>query len=242
VIVKAMVLAAGRGTRLGEVAAGRAKPMIPLAGKPILEHTLTWLGQAGVRDVVVNLHHRADQIRAHFGDGARFGVHITYSIEVSLLGTAGALMPWCDRFTSTFLVVYGDNFFVCDLKRLLGTHRRHGGLGTMALWAWPEVSQSGIARLDADDRIVEFSEKPLADGAVSPLINAGLLVWEPEVFRYIPTVPPADFSRDVVPQVLAAEERLYGYVMEDPELLLWIDRPEDYARAERELAARRAVS
>lgn len=237
-----MVLAAGRGTRLGASAAGRPKPMIPLAGRPILEHTIRWLRAGGVRDVVINLHHQADEIRGHFGDGTALGVDITYSFEPTLLGTAGALVPVSEQFTSTFLVVYGDNFFDCDLARLLATHRRGGGLGTMALWEWPQVSQSGIARLEPDGRIAEFTEKPPADRAFSPLINAGLLVWEPGVLRYIPRAEPSDFSRDVIPAALAAGERLDGYVMRDPELLLWIDRPEDYERARQVAERRLAVS
>lgn len=232
VIVKAMVLAAGRGARLGSMTDTGPKPMIAIAGKPILEHTVTWLRDSGISDIVINLHHHADQIRAHFGDGSALGARIAYSFEPSLLGTAGALRPVRQAFASTFLVVYGDNFFSCDLDRFLAAHRRHGGIGTMALYEWPNATQSGVARLDEDSRIVEFVEKPPAGRAPSALINAGLLLWEPEVFRFIPGEGPADFARDVVPRILRNGGRLYGHVMREPELLLWIDTPEDYARAQ----------
>jgi NDP-sugar pyrophosphorylase family protein len=228
----AMVLAAGRGTRLGPLTEARPKPMMPLGGRPILQNTLELLGRAGIRDVIINLHHHGDQIRSHFGDGGGCGVRITYSEEPILQGTAGALRPFRDVLTSTFLVVYGDNFFRCDLERLVEGHCRRRGLGTMALWEWPDATQSGIARLDGESRIVEFLEKPPPDTMFSPLINAGLLVWEPEVFRYIANQGPVDFSRDVVPRVLAAGERVHGHVLRDPELLLWVDTPEDFQRAE----------
>src|SRR5881296_326289 len=118
-IVKAMVLAAGRGARLGSMTETKPKPMIAIAGRPILEHTVAWLRDSGISDIIVNLHHHADQIRTHFGDGSTLGVNISYSSEPSLLGTAGALKPVRHVFTSTFLVVYGDNFFHCDLARFL---------------------------------------------------------------------------------------------------------------------------
>lgn len=242
VIVKAMVLAAGRGTRLGSMTTARPKPMIPIAGKPILEHTITWLRDSGITEIVVNLHHHADQIRSHFGDGCRLGVNISYSPEPSLLGTAGALRPVRDTFSSTFLVVYGDNFFRCDFPRLLAAHRAHRGIGTMALYEWPNATESGVVRIDGDLRVVEFVEKPAAGSAFSHLINAGLLLWEPEVFRFIPADGPADFSRDVIPRIMGEGGRLYGHVLRDPELLLWVDTPEDYARAQRQASERLAAS
>lgn len=228
-----MVLAAGQGSRLGTITSEIPKPMIPLAGKPILEHTIAWLRRSGVVEIVVNLHHQGDHIRAHFGDGSRLGVSISYSFEPTLLGTAGALRPVRNHFTSTFLVVYGDNFFQCNFDRFVDQHRHGGGIGTMALYERSDVSQSGVARLAEDGTIIEFIEKPARGSAVGSLVNAGLLLWEPEVFRYLPDEQPVDFSRDVIPSVIAAGERIHSYVMSPPELLLWIDRPEDLIEAQR---------
>ena len=228
-----MVLAAGRGTRLGKLTSDVPKPMIPLAEKPILEHTIAWLKRSGIVEIVINLHHQGDQIRAHFGDGSRLGVTISYSFEPTLLGTAGALRPVRDQFTSTFLVVYGDNFFQCNFDRFVEQHRRGGGIGTMALYERSDVSQSGVARLAEDGRIIDFVEKPAREKTFGSLVNAGLLLWEPEVFRYLPDEGLVDFSRDVIPAAIAAGERLYGYVMRPPEMLLWIDRPEDLISAQR---------
>jgi NDP-sugar pyrophosphorylase family protein len=240
-MIRAMVLAAGHGQRLGEVTADLPKPMIPLAGKPILEHTIGWLARSGVSEITINLHHQADRIRGHFGNGSRFGVAICYSYEPTLLGTAGALGPVRDRFNSTFLVAYGDNFYDCDFERILAEHRREQRLGTMALFARPDVSQSGVARLGPDGTIAEFVEKPACADAAGGLVNAGLLLWEPGVFRYIPDGRPSDFSRDVIPALMAAGERMHGYVMRESETLLWVDRPEDLAAAQR-IARERLVA
>lgn len=103
----------------------------------------------------------------------------------------------------------------------------------MALYERSDVSQSGVARLAEDGTIIEFIEKPARGSAVGSLVNAGLLLWEPEVFRYLPDEQPVDFSRDVIPSVIAAGERIHSYVMSPPELLLWIDRPEDLIEAQR---------
>lgn len=232
-----MVLAAGKGTRLG-IASDVPKPMISLGGKPILEHTLEWLRRSGVSDVVINLHHQRDRIRDHFGDGSRLGMRITYSVEEALLGTAGALVPVRDQFTSTFLLVYGDNYYRCDVGRFVDAHRRHGGIATMALHERADVSQSGVARMEEDGRIVEFVEKPANPDACGRMVNAGLILLEPSVFRYFPARLPADFSRDVIPSAVAGGERLYGYALTEPEGILWIDRPEDLASAQRAVLER----
>jgi NDP-sugar pyrophosphorylase family protein len=109
----------------------------------------------------------------------------------------------------------------------------------MALYERSDVSQSGVARVAEDGTILEFVEKPAPNTIPSKLVNAGLLLWEPEVFRYLHGEDAVDFSRDVIPAALAAGEHLQGYVMKPPERLLWIDRPEDLAEAKR--AARQRV-
>lgn len=241
-MIRAMMLSAGRGTRLGDLTSDIPKPMIPLAGKPILEHNVDWLRHSGVSDLVINLHHRGDRIQAHFGDGSRFGVNITYSFEPTLLGTAGAMRPVRHHFTSTFVVVYADNLLRCNFDRFLEAHRRGGGLGTMALHERSDVARSGVARVEADGRIVDFVEKPEHPENLGTFVNAGLLLWEPDVFRYIGDEGAPDFSRDVIPNVIGAGERLHSYVMRSPdEMLLWIDRPEDLAAAQR-IARERLVT
>jgi mannose-1-phosphate guanylyltransferase len=224
--MKAMLLAAGEGTRLRPLTDQVPKPMLPIAGRPVLEHNVRLLARCGIRDLVINLHHAADVIATYFGDGSAWGVSITYSYEPELLGTAGAVAKLGRYFDSTFLVVYGDNLTACDVRQLEIFHRRKAGIGTVALFHREDPTGSGIAALADDDRIIGFLEKPLPHQIFSHWVNAGLLVLEPEVLNYIPRSLASDFGRDVLPALLAAGRPLYGY--RQPEALWWIDTLDDY--------------
>ena len=234
--MKAFLLAAGEGLRLGAVTADRPKPMIQIAGRPILEHNIRFLAGHGIHDLIINLHYRPEIVTKHFGDGTPFGVHITYSQEPALLGTAGAVKKVADQLTATFLVMYADNLTDCDLGKLLEFHRRKGGVGTVALFYRENATASGIAELDANDRIVRFLEKPKPEEIFSPWVNAGLLVLEPAVLDWIPVGKASDFGREVLPAVLAAGLPLYGYRMNEG--LWWVDSPEDLERTQRQYPAK----
>jgi len=234
--MKAFLLAAGEGLRLGAVTADRPKPMIKISGRPILEHNIRFLASHGIHDLIINLHYRPEIVTNHFGDGAPFGVRITYSHEPQLLGTAGAVKKVADQLTSTFLVMYADNLTDCDLGKLLEFHRRKGGVGTVALFYRENATASGIAELDANDRIVRFLEKPKAEEIFSPWVNAGLLVLEPAVLDWIPVGKASDFGREILPAVLAAGLPLYGYRMSEG--LWWVDSPEDLERTRRQYPAK----
>ncbi|HXX37944.1 MAG TPA: NDP-sugar synthase [bacterium] len=229
---RAMVLAAGLGTRLRPLTDRVPKCMIPVGGRPLLEYTLEWLRSYGVVDVVINVHHLPDIVRDHFGDGTAYGLRIVYSYETELLGTAGAVKRVASLFNRSFYVWYGDNLSTCRLDRLWELHRRRGGVATMALFHRDDPTQSGIADLD-DDRIRRFVEKPAAAEVFSHWVNAGILVLEPRVLDSIPTTGLVDFGRDVFPMLLARGEPLYGYRMSPDEGFWWIDRPEDLTRVER---------
>jgi NDP-sugar pyrophosphorylase family protein len=163
----------------------------------------------------------------HFGDGSGFGVSITYSYEPELLGTAGAVKKLRSFFGDTFLVIYGDNLIDCDLDRLRSFHLEHQGMGTIALHYREDVSQSGVAAVDADGRVTHFIEKPQTDRAISHWVSAGVLVLETEVFEDIPSGIPSDFGREILPALLQKGKRLYGYRLKESEKIWWIDRMED---------------
>jgi mannose-1-phosphate guanylyltransferase/phosphomannomutase len=226
----AMILAAGEGSRLRPLTDHTPKPMLRICGRPILEHGIRLLTKHGIRDLVINLHHRPEEIRAYFGDGAAWGASIRYSFEPHLLGTAGAVRKVQEVFDQTFLVLYGDNLTDCDLDRLRTFHQSRRAMATIALFRRENVSASGIAELADDDRIVRFVEKPQADAIFSHWVNAGLLVLEPAVLTMIPPGRPADFGRDVLPGLLANGYPVYGYRMR--EHLWWIDTIEDYERVD----------
>ncbi len=237
--MKAMILAAGQGTRLHPLTERIPKCMVPIGGRPILEHTMAWLARHEVRHIIINLSSMPQVVMDYFGDGRRWGVQITYSVEEEALGTAGGVKNVAGYFDdveetgkgSPFLVWYGDNLSYCDPYRMLHFHTCMRGLATIALFNRADVSQSGIVDLDDDDRIRRFLEKPGPDQVFSHWVNAGILVLEPAVLDFIPQ-GRQDFSFDVLPALLAANQRLYGYRLSEAEGLWWIDTPADLERVQ----------
>lgn len=231
--MKAMILAAGRGTRLRPLTEHVPKCMIPINGRPLLEYTIEWLRRYGVTHIAMNVCHLGDVIMAHFGDGSRWGVNITYSVEEEPLGTAGGVknIEWFFD-GGPFLVWYGDNLSTCRLHELLQFHEEKEGAATIALHYREDPTQSGIVGLDENDRITRFLEKPGSDQVFSHWVNAGIYVLEPQVLASIPAEGAPDFGRDTFPQLLARGESLYGYRMSSEEKLWWIDTPEALHRVE----------
>lgn len=232
--MKAMVLAAGQGTRLSPLTDHTPKPMITLGGKPALEHAVLLLRKHHITDITINLHHLPHVITEYFGDGSRWDVRITYSFERELLGTAGAVKNLENSFEGSFLVFYGDNLTDCDLARLCEVHRIRGGAGTIAVYEGGDVLASGLVRVDEDDRITEFVEKPKPEQVFDGQVNGGIYLLEPKVFRYIPAGRAYDFARQVFPRMIDAGEHLYTYRM--TERLIAFDTPEKYRNARRMLA------
>ena len=229
---KAMVLAAGLGTRLRPLIPDLPKCMVPLGNKPLLEYTILWLRKFGVTDIVINLHYLPEVVRGHFGDGARWGARIRYSLEETVLGTAGGVKRVAGSFQGPFFVWYGDNLSTCRLDRLWRCHRAHPGTATLALYYRRDPTHSGIAAFDRRGRITRFIEKPRADQIFSRWVSAGIFVLEPSALDAVPAGAAVDFGRHVFPNLLAQGARLHGYRMGRDEKLVWIDRPEDLRRAE----------
>jgi NDP-sugar pyrophosphorylase family protein len=234
--MNAMILAAGKGTRLSPLTETLAKPMVPIRGKPVLEHTLRWLRDHGVRQVAVNLHHRPESVRGHFGDGSGFGVEICYSEEPELLGTAGGVKKIESFFEDPFLVVYGDVLTDFDLGGLVAFHRSAGTAthATLAVDRRADVTQVGVVELDADNRIRRFVEKPRPGESRSPWVNSGVMVLDRALLARIPAGRFSDFGREVLPQWLADGVPLYGWPLPAETFLVDVGTPESYARADRE--------
>jgi NDP-sugar pyrophosphorylase family protein len=234
--MKAVVLAAGKGERIRGLVSGVPKPMIAINGQPILQQNIEWLAKFGVTDLYVNLHHLSDVITRHFGDGSRWGVQITYSHEETLLGTAGAVRKIADDVwgdvTEPFLVVYGDNLLAeFDLQAVLDFHQVKRGDGSVCFHWKDDVSQSGIAVVSDDGRILRFIEKPRPDQVVSHWVNAGIYVLEPGILGHIPPSCPWDFAKDVFPALLEQGRALYGIMIDAP--LVAVDTPDMLAKAMR---------
>jgi mannose-1-phosphate guanylyltransferase/phosphomannomutase len=226
--LRALVLAAGYGERLRPLTDDRPKPMIEIAGKPILRYNLELLARAGVSEAVINLHHRPESIRGVLG-GECESVAISYAYEPELLGTAGAARNVADFLQGDdFVVVYGDNLSTIDLGKLIAMHRETDAAVTLAVFHREDVGASGIVGLDDSGRVTRFLEKPREDEIFSHWVNAGYLVAKPGVLDEIPANGPSDFGRDVLPHLLARGARIYGYRMTED--LWWIDSPADYER------------
>jgi NDP-sugar pyrophosphorylase family protein len=204
--------------------------MLPVAGQPLLQHVVQYLKGFNIRQIVINLHHHPEVITDFFGDGSKWDVEITYSWEPELLGTAGAVKKMASHFTDPFLVVYGDNLTNCRIDRLTETHTGNNACATVALFRREDVSQSGVAEVDAQMRISRFVEKPAPGQTDSHWVNAGVIMLQPEVLDFIPANMICDFGRDILPLLLAKAKPIYGYSMSDDETLRWIDTPEDYRR------------
>ena len=225
--MKAVVLAAGRGTRLESLGATVPKPMLVVGGRPVIDRNLSLLADSGVDEVFINLHHGADVVTRYCGNGERWGLKITYAFEPQLLGTAGAVRNfWRYLDDGPFLVVYGDNYFGCTFSALWKAHEERPAMATIALFEGDDVTGSGVVLLDADDRVVRFVEKPPVAEALGRLINGGLYVLSPAILPLIPDTVPCDFGYDVFPALVRAGQAVYGRIMEGA--LFAIDTPELY--------------
>jgi NDP-sugar pyrophosphorylase family protein len=205
--------------------------MLPVGGRPLIEHTIAHLARYGVREIFINLHHRPEVVQDYFGDGRRHGVSIEYSVETELLGTAGAVRQMANSLRDrSFFVVYGDNLTTCDLDRLVHAHHEGRGAATVALFWKEDVTPHSSVALETNDRITRFVEKPTAEEAPSHWISAGVNVVEPVVLDLIPAEGASDFGFDLFPRLLREGQRIQGYRMGSGEGLWWIDTPEHYRR------------
>ena len=242
--MKAMVLAAGKGTRLFPLTGVVPKPLAPVADKPVMQHIFKLLVVTGANEVHVNVHYLADAILGRYGEGARLGgTQIHFHREKMLMGTAGGVKRVSEAvgFEEAFVVIMGDTLTDVDLRELLAFHKRKGAAATLALMRVADTSGYGVVELDAEKNILSFQEKPDPHEAVSNLANTGIYVLEPEVLEeYVPEDAFFDFAEDVFPALLTAGEKLVGYEGE----FYWSDigTLESYRAAQRDaLSGRVAV-
>jgi mannose-1-phosphate guanylyltransferase / phosphomannomutase len=212
--VKAVVMAGGEGTRLRPLTSNQPKPMVPIVGKPCMEHILELLKDHGFEEVIVTLAFLPQAIRGYFGTGESLGMAVEYSVEETPLGTAGSVRLASDRLDDTFLVISGDALCDFDLSALVDFHKQKGAAVTIGLKSVENPLEFGIVVTDDDGRIERFLEKPSWSQVFSDTINTGVYVLEPEVLRHIPEDRPFDFSKELFPLLLEMGRPLYGYVME----------------------------
>lgn len=208
--MNAIILAAGVGTRLRPLTDTMPKPMLPIAGEPLLVHTLRWLRRAGIQQIALNLHYLPQVVRDGLGDGSRYEVELHYSFEPTLLGTAGAARRLERFFDQTFLVIYGDLLIDFDLQALIALHRRRAALMTIALKPTDTPRSQGMVACDEHGRVRRFVEKPSDWPAEQRVANAGIYVVERQVLAQIPPAQPYDWGHDVLPRLIAADAPVYG--------------------------------
>jgi NDP-sugar pyrophosphorylase family protein len=232
--VKGMILAAGEGRRLRPLTENVPKPMLRLGGQPLLSYHIALLRAHGVVDIAVNLHHKAEVIREHFGDGSRYGVRLTYSFEQELLGSAGAVKRLQRFFDQPFFVLYGDVLTDIDLAALATFHARREASLTMALHETTEPTRCGIVEVDAEMAVQRFVEKPAEAEVFSHWANAGIYVVEPSVLDLVPEGSPYDFGSHLIPALIERGSKVSGFMSDG--YFLDIGSIERYEQAERDLA------
>jgi histidinol-phosphate phosphatase family protein len=211
--MQAIVLAGGKGTRLGASSDAPPKVIASLAGAPALDHVLAWLGREGVTDVVLCLGHRAEEIQRAVGDGARFGLRIRTVVEASPLGTAGAVKSAEGLLGERFFVVYGDVVCDVDLARMEQHHLERGALATLAVHPNDHPFDSDRVVTDASGKILRLVRKEDHAGPeAGALVSAALYVMDRALLARVPEDGVArDFARDVFPDLARAAEPLFAY-------------------------------
>jgi mannose-1-phosphate guanylyltransferase len=209
--MKAMVLAAGLGTRLRPLTYEIPKPMVPVLDRPVMAHILDLLERHNFEQVIANLHYFPDSIRGYFGEQG-----LTYRYEDELLGTAGGVRGCAEFFgEETFLVISGDALTDIDLTALLARHRDAGGIATLAVKHVPDTREYGVVLHDGAGRITGFQEKPEPDEALSSLGNCGIYVFEPAIFEHFPERAFADWAQDVFPALLERDVPFFIHEVRD---------------------------
>ncbi len=232
-IRRAMVLAAGFGTRLAPITHTTPKPLVPVAGRPLLEHLLEFLRAGGIEEVVINLHHLGEQIEAHVGDGARFGLRVRYSAEDPILDTGGGIKRAEPLLAGEpFVVANGDSLLEIRLRDLIDWHRAHGGVATLALRPDADAARYGVVELDDTDRVRRIvGLPPTAKPGTRALMFPGLHVLEPEVFRWMDAGGVFSITRVTYPRMIEAGLPVFGW--ETHARWITIDTPQTLAAADR---------
>ena len=238
-----IILAGGAGTRLRERLGDLPKPMIPIAGKPLLEHQVELAKKHGFTDLIFFVHYGADLIEKHFGDGEKFGVRIRYVLEKEPLGTAGAVLAGFENLAERFVVLYGDTMVNVDLERIWRAHEKAGAAATLLLHPNDHPFDSDLVEIDANSFVAAFHNRPHAENVWRQnLVNAGLYVLEKSALQKCADVKPQkadskilDFGKDIFPALVVRGEKLLGY--NSPEFIKDIGTPARYDKISAQFTA-----
>ncbi len=214
--MRAVILAAGEGQRLRPLTSARAKPMMPVVNRPVMEHIITTVKRAGISEIFSNLYYRPGDIQDYFGNGAAHGVAIRWKIEDRLTGPAGAVLNFATDLANEphVLVVSGDALHDVDLVDFIRFHYEKEANLSVVMKRVVNPGRYGIGTLDNDGRIVRFEEKPLHEAAATGMVSCGIYCMRVELLKRIPRGQEYDFGRHLIPLMAAHGEPVYGYVTE----------------------------
>lgn len=181
----AIILVGGLGTRLRPLTNDTPKPLLPVNGKPIVQHAVENAKEHGIRSFIFCVSYRRTKIINYFKKGTKFGVNIEYSIEKQPLGTGGAVKQAASQLDDDYILLWGDNLMDIDLTSMMNRHSKNNCKLTMALTPREDVENFGVAELD-QTRIIKFVEKPSREQAPSNLINAGAFIMKPSALDVLP--------------------------------------------------------
>ena len=212
--MKAVIMAGGEGSRLRPLTCACPKPMVPVLDRPVMAYTLDLLRRHGVSQAAVTLMYLAGQVSGYFGDGAEYGVNLTYFTEQTPLGTAGSVGQAAHMLDETTVVLSGDGLTNCDLTAALRFHRDRGALATLVLKKVKSPLEYGVVLTDGQGRVQRFVEKPGWGEVCSDAVNTGIYLLEPQAIAMIPADRPWDFGREMFPRMVEEGLPVYGWLME----------------------------
>lgn len=210
--MKVAIIAGGQGTRIASVNSEIPKAMIPIGGKPVLEHEIELAQRYGFHDFLFIIGYLGEQIESYFEDGSKYGVSIEYYKEDKPLGTAGALGLLKEKLTEDFFVFYGDTVTDFDMTAMLEYHRSRKADATLFVHPNDHPYDSDIVDLAADGKVNGFFHKPHPEGFVSHnSVNAALFIFSPAILDLIEPEVKSHIEKDVLPRCLEKGLKLYGY-------------------------------
>ncbi len=210
--MKAVIMAGGEGKRLRPITCTIPKPMVSLLNKPVIDYCIELLKRHGIENITATLHYLPNVIKAHCGDGERYGVKLGYSVETKPLGTAGSVRLALGDSLERTVVISGDAMTDLDITAAVRAHKLSGAKVTIVLKQVELPTEYGVALMHKDGRIYRFLEKPMLSEVFSDLANTGIYILEPEIIERIPKGERYDFSKELFPLLLKEQVPIYGYV------------------------------
>lgn len=213
--MKTIIVAGGKGERLRPITNTIPKPMVEVAGKPILEHIVNLLKRHGVTEFIFALCYLPHVITNYFGDGKKFGVTITYTFESEdkPMGTAGAILPAHKLINDTFIVTYADILRELDVTDMMSKHKKNKAFATLHTYKRYGADPKSMITFDKNNRIINFIERPKPEDIKKDFVwsNGSFYILEPKIFDFIPKDTPSDFGKNIFPPLLTQKKHLFVY-------------------------------